>query len=154
MQTRGEGIGRVLARTPRGPRGAGGREAALEYGVGTRGYSRYRPGHWSAMAAAALPRAARAVLSCAGAYVAGSAGRNVCPAVSARIETEAACRTAAAATGKTPYSTFLLTSSDLPRGCYYNTGDNVAYFNDHAVGGSGYSDYRLLCAVTTGAPIA
>ncbi len=39
------------------------------------------------------------VLSCAGAYVSGAEGSNVCPAGSARIETEAACRTAVAAAG-------------------------------------------------------
>jgi hypothetical protein len=97
----------------------------------------------------------RTVLGCAGAYVSGAAGSNECPAGSARIETEAACRTAAAAAGKTPStstsSPFVVTSSYFPRGCYY-TSTNNAYFNAHAVG-AGYST-QLLCAalVTTGAP--
>ncbi len=91
------------------------------------------------------------VLSCAGAYVSGAAGSNACPAGSARIEAEAACRTAAAAAGKTFIS--VVTYPDYPRGCYYVT-SNAAYFNPHAVG-AGYSDSQLLCAalVTTGAPL-
>jgi hypothetical protein len=111
------------------------------------------PGDWSAMAAAARPRGrAVAVPSCAGAYVSGDLGSNACPAGSVRIETEAACRTAAAAAGKTPST--LVTNSARPRGCYYNTGSNYAWFNAHAVG-AGSSGYQLLCAalVTTGAPL-
>ncbi len=101
-------------------------------------------------AAAAWPRAARAVLSCAGAYVSGADGSNACPAGSARIETEAACRTAAAAAGKTFFT--VVTESYTPRGCYYETTTNYAAFNAHAVG-AGYPDRQLLCAVaTTGAP--
>jgi hypothetical protein len=99
------------------------------------------------------PRTARAVLACAGAYVSGAAGSNECPAGSVRIEAEAACRAAVAAAGKTPSSTFVETDPDYPRGCYYDTVTNIAYFNTHAVGaGSLWS--RLLCAalVTTGAP--
>ncbi len=80
--------------------------------------------------------------SCAGAYVAGAAGSNECPAGSVRIETQAACRTAAAAAGKTFSSA--LSSSSSPRGCYYNT-YNIAYFNPHAVG-AGDSGHQLLCA--------
>ncbi len=96
-----------------------------------------------------------AVPSCAGAYVSGAAGSNECPAGSARIETEAACRTAAAAAGKTPDpSLFVETEPDYPRGCYYYSIDNYAYFNTHAVG-AGSSGSRLLCAAlaTTGAPL-
>jgi hypothetical protein len=98
-----------------------------------------------------MPRAARAVLSCAGAYVSGAAGSNACPAGSVRIETEAACRTAVAAAGKT--FGFVETVSYIPRGCYHYTGSNYVYFNAHAVG-AGNSDAQLLCAVTTGAPTA
>jgi hypothetical protein len=90
---------------------------------------------------------------CAGAYVSGAAGSNACPAGSVRIETEAACRTAAAAAGKTVGSPFVETLSTYPRGCYYITGTNEAFFNAHAVG-AGYS-LQLLCAAlvaTTGAP--
>jgi hypothetical protein len=90
------------------------------------------------------------VPSCAGAYVSGAAGSNECPAGSVRIETEAACRTAAAFAGKT-FSN-LLTSASYPRGCYYATITNIACFNAHAVG-AGWSNAQLLCAiVTAGAP--
>jgi hypothetical protein len=102
-------------------------------------------------AALARPRATRAVVLCAGAYVSGAAGSNACPAGSVRIETEAACRTAAAAAAKTIPSNFVETDPGYPRGCYLTT--NNAYFNTDAVGaGNSYS--RLLCAalVTTGAP--
>jgi hypothetical protein len=99
--------------------------------------------------------AARAVLSCAGAYMSGADGSNECPAGSARIETEAACRAAVAAAGKTPYSTFVETDPDSPRGCAYSAyASNYAYFNTHAVG-AGHSASLLLCArATTGAPTA
>ncbi len=93
------------------------------------------------------------MLSCAGAYVSGAAGSNECPAGSVRIEAEAACRTAATAAGKTPVVSFVETASSFPRGCYYVTSSNAAYFNAHAVG-DGNSYTQLLCAaaaVTTGA---
>jgi hypothetical protein len=106
-------------------------------------------------AAAASPRAARAVPPCclAGAYVSGADGSNACPAGYVRIEAEAACRAAVTATGKTAGSPFVDTDAAYPRGCYYDTGSNDAYFNPHAVG-AGDSGYRLLCAAlaTTGAP--
>ena len=93
-------------------------------------------------------------VSCAGAYVSGAAGSNECPAGSARIEAEAACRTAVAAAGKTASSIFVETDSAYPRGCYYVTNSNDAFFNTHAVG-AGRSTAQLLCAanVTTGAPL-
>ncbi len=96
--------------------------------------------------------AARGVVSCAGAYVSGAAGSNECPAGSVRIEAEAACRTAAAAAGKTFVS--VETASYYPRGCFYDTINN-AYLNAHAVG-AGFYGYQPLCAtiVTTGAPTA
>jgi hypothetical protein len=89
---------------------------------------------------------------CAGAYVSGAAGSNECPAGSVRIETEDACRTAVAAAGKTPGSSphpFVETNHNNPRGCYYNSGRNTAYFNAHAVG-AGEASSRLLCAAVTG----
>jgi hypothetical protein len=94
--------------------------------------------------------AARAVLSCAGAYVSGDAGSNACPAGSVRIEAEAACRTAAAAASKTFAA--VVASSTAPRGCYYFTTNSNAWFNTHAVG-AGNSNTQLLCdaAATTGA---
>ena len=99
--------------------------------------------------------AARAVLPCAGAYVSGAAGSNACPAGSARIETEAACLTAVAAAGKTPSTLypFVETYGSYPRGCYFYTSGNTAYFNTHAVG-AGVSTAQLLCAAlaSTGAP--
>jgi hypothetical protein len=95
------------------------------------------------------------VLLCAGAYVAGAAGSNECPAGSVRIETEAACRTAAATAGKTvsSYPPFVETRSNYPRGCYYQDVGNQATFNNHVVG-NGDSSAKLLCdtTVTTGAP--
>ncbi len=82
----------------------------------------------------------------------GADGSNACPAGSGRIEAEAACRTAVAAAGKTPSFDFVVTYSTCPRGCYYGTSTNYAFFNTHAVGGSS-SNARLLCAAfTTGAP--
>ncbi len=99
------------------------------------------------MAASARPRATRAVLSCVGAYMSGAAGSNACPAGSVRIEAEAACRTAAAAAGKTIVeSIFVMTASYYPRGCYISY--SIAYFNRHAVG-AGSSGYQLLCATAT-----
>jgi hypothetical protein len=91
------------------------------------------------------------VPSCAGAYVLGPLNSNECPAGSVRITTEAACRTATAAAGKTAGSPFLETASAFPRGCYIWTDNNKVYFNTHAVGaGSGVA--QLLCAaVSTGA---
>jgi hypothetical protein len=132
--------------------------------VSTRGYSRDRPGTgvlWP-LRHGRGPRVA--VLSCAGAYVSGAAGSNECPAGSARIEAEAACRTAVAAAGKTagstefrPFLPFVETASLVPRGCYYYafpTGTNYAYFNMHAVGAGHYGTQLLCAALTTGAPLA
>jgi hypothetical protein len=104
--------------------------------------------------AAEGPRVA-VVLSCAGAYVSGDRGSNECPAGSARIATEAACRTAAAAAGKIVGSAFVDTEPTYPRGCYYWTFSTTnAHFNTHAVG-AGHPNRQLLCAalVTTGAPL-
>jgi hypothetical protein len=130
--------------------GAGGRYAAAEYWVGTAGYQRVSLGSLACAAAAARPRAARAVLLCAGAYVSGAAGSNECPAGSVRIETEEACRTAAVAAGKT-FST-VGSYAYSPRGCYYFTSSSNAFFNTHVVG-AGSSSTQLLCAAdTTGAP--
>ncbi len=76
----------------------------------------------------------------------GAAGSNACPAGSVRIATQAACRTAAAAAGKTFGSTSV--EADYPRGCYIWTTDDTAYFNPHAVG-AGEASSRLLCALAT-----
>ncbi len=94
------------------------------------------------------------MLSCTGAYVSGAAGSNECPAGSVRIEAEAVCRTAASAAGKTILeSTFMVTYDSVPRGCYYHTSYNRAFFNTHAVG-AGHSHLQLLCATATaGAPL-
>ena len=89
---------------------------------------------------------------------------NECPAGSVRIETEAACRTAAAAAGKRIDSSFVVTDSGYPRGCFSTDRTrcdpvdqiacNYAYFNAHPLGAVPTSyGLRLLCAaVTTGAP--
>ncbi len=114
-------------------------------------------GHWCARPLRHGRGPMRAVPACAGAYVAGAAGSNACPAGSVRIEAEDACRTAAAAAGKTPSTSsvepFVETDPEFPRGCYY-AGNNNAYFNTHAVG-AGSSVAQLLCAAlaTTGAPL-
>ncbi len=95
------------------------------------------------------------MLSCAGGYVSSAAGSNECPASSVRIETEAACRTAATAAGKRvgfyEESDFVETEAAWPRGCYYVTSTNVAFFNTHAIGAESPTA-QLLCA-TTGAPL-
>ncbi len=94
-----------------------------------------------------------AMPSCAGAFVSGNAGSNVCPSGSVRIEAIGACSTAAAAVGKTEWYVFVGTDSAYPRGCYYSTLTNAAYFNIHAAG-AGNANARLLCAtVTTVAPL-
>ncbi len=104
-------------------------------------------GHWRARPLPHGLRAARAVPSCAGAYVYGADGSNECPAGFVRIEAEAACRTAAAAAGKTIWeSTFVVTRSDYPRGCYH--GSITAWLNAHTVG-AGRSTFQLLCAFAT-----
>jgi hypothetical protein len=83
----------------------------------------------------------RCGLSCADVYVSSSSGSNECPAGSVRIETEAACRTAAATVGKTFFA--VQTHPNYPRGCYYNI--NTAWLNaDYR--GAGDSSYQLLCA--------
>jgi hypothetical protein len=86
--------------------------------------------------------------------VSGDAGSNECPAGSVRIETEAACRTAVAAAGKTAGSNLLETRSGFPKGCYYDETGVDAFFNTHFVG-AGRSGWQLLCAAlaTTGAPL-
>ena len=78
----------------------------------------------------------------------GAVGSNECPAGSVRIETAAACRTAATATGKTPSSSFVETYSYVPRGCYSSTSTNAVFFNTDPVG-AGYSAAKLLCATAT-----
>ncbi len=83
----------------------------------------------------------------------GATGSNECPAGSARIETEAACRAAAAAAGKTAGSPFVQTSSPYQKGCVYFDLTNYAFFIAQSVG-TGNSAYRLLCtAAPTGAPL-
>ncbi len=125
----------------------------MEHWEGTTGYPGYRSRYWLARP---LRHGRGPHVPCAGAYVAGAAGSNECPAGSVQIETEAACRTAAAAAGKTPGSTFVRTYSTDPRGCFYcSSGIGMAYFNIDAVG-AGRSSAQLLCAAlatTTGAPL-
>ena len=114
--------------------------------MGTHGYSRDTARVLECKAAAANRRPRVAVLSCAGAYVSGAAGSNECPAGSVRIVTEAACRAAVTAAGKTAGSPFGVTSPIPPRGCYYSTITNRAFLNADAVG-AGNSNAQLLCAV-------
>ncbi len=70
-----------------------------------------------------------------------------------RIATEAACRTAAMAAGKTFSS--VVSNPDFPRGCYLAS--NNAFFNTHPAAPAGVGNqltiYQLLCATATiGAP--
>jgi hypothetical protein len=81
--------------------------------------------------------------------VSGAWNSNECPAGSERIETEAACRTAAAAAGKTAGAPFGGTYPGYPRGCYLYYYNGYAYFNAHVVG-AGEASSRLLCAAVTG----
>jgi hypothetical protein len=82
--------------------------------------------------------------------VSGAMSSNTCPAGTLRIETEAACRTAGVAAGKTVGPNFVESAPTYPRGCYYTT-SNWAFFNGHHVG-FGHSSAQPLCAaVTTGA---
>jgi hypothetical protein len=132
--------------------GTRGHSTALEH-LSTSGVSHGTAGVLECVAAAAWQKAARAVLSCAGAYVSGDAGSNECPVGFTRIANQAACRTAATAAGKTVGSPFVGTYVNYPRGCYYSTSNDYAYFNPHAVGAGDYYS-QLLCAAlaTTGAP--
>ena len=97
----------------------------------------------------ALPALCTSTLgrACAG-YVYGAVGSNDCPSGSVRITTEAACRTAATAEGKTVGSFFVDNVSFRPRGCYLTTFPGDANFNTHGDGGGG-SGSLLLCAVGT-----
>ncbi len=138
---------RVLEGTPQRWRAVGSGEILAR----SRRYSRGTARVQACAAVPAQPRAVCAVPSCAGAYVAGAAGSNACPAGSVRIEAEEACRTAAAAASLLVPWAFVVTNYARPRGCYTTT--NYAYFNTHAVG-AGYALSQLLCAAlaTTGAP--
>ncbi len=89
-----------------------------------------------------------AVLSCAGAYVSGDVDSNECPEGYFRIETSAGCRIAATAAGKTYRNP--LQDRLLPRGCFYRTSSNNAYYNQ-VMPGAGNWDAQLLCAATAGA---
>ncbi len=65
-------------------------------------------------------------------YVVGTNG-NDCPAGYARIETEPACRTAAAALGDTFDGS--IQDAGIPRGCFLDLNDNdLIFFNTHIVG--------------------
>ena len=65
------------------------------------------------------------------------------PAISSIERKKIPCAIAAAAEGKTEGSPFVLTTSYDPRGCFYATSNNYAYFNPHTVG-AGMSDFQLL----------
>jgi hypothetical protein len=101
--------------------------------------------------------------SWAGAYIYGAAGNNSCPGGFVRIETEAACRTAATAAGMPVGSPFVKTDSIYPRGCYLYTvcsdsDENgcksysySVYFNPHPNPVGASDPFRkLLCAELSG----
>ncbi len=121
------------------------------------GYYRVLPGYRGELerTAAAVGRGLRgAVPSCAGKYASGASGSNVCPAGSRPIETEAACRTTAAAFGKNLSLSW--NQSDYPRGCSYlgsvSAGRvSYVYFNAHPVG-NGRASFMPLCAADTTLP--
>jgi hypothetical protein len=123
----------------------------MEYWEGTPGYSRGAARVIGVRGCCGTGRRAYACRA-AGAFVSGAAGSNACPAGSVRIETEAACRTAVTAAGKTFSS--VETHSSYPRGCYYITTSTTAWLNTHAVG-AGQSGSQPLCAAlaTAGAPL-
>jgi hypothetical protein len=94
------------------------------------------------------------VASCAGKYVAGAEGSNVCLAGSEPIVTEAACRTAAAAFGKN--LSLSMNESGYPRRCSYIGSFSAGrvsymYFNAHPVG-NGRASFMPLCAADTTLP--
>ena len=75
---------------------------------------------------------------------------NTCPEGSARIETEAACQTAASAMGLA-YGSSSLGDRGYPKGCFVYNGDGKAYFNPHRDGG-GDLQRRPLCVRSLSAP--
>jgi hypothetical protein len=94
--------------------------AGAEYCSGTGGY--FRGTATGVHVASGVGQGSRMRrTSWAGAYIYGAAGNNYCPGGSVRIETEAACRTAAATAGMPVGSPFIKTDSIYPRGCYLYT---------------------------------
>ena len=87
------------------------------------------------------------VSGCVGAYLYGNLGSNRCPPNSVKILTEAACRIATAAAGKSINEhTFVETVPYNPSGCNWGGAYGMS-FNTHAVG-AGDSSRKPLCAAT------
>ena len=102
---------------------------------------------------------AHTLLPCAGLFVAGAIGTNVCPAGSTRIDTESLCMQASASYGQ-PYDPDFTTwpSAAHPRGCMGGINAGKVYFNPTPTG-QGNSKFAPLCyrgnpvAPTTALPI-
>ena len=80
---------------------------------------------------------------CCAAFALGGASANVCPASFFRLDTEAACASAAAIAGKAFGGS--VTLSGLPGGCYWVTLGSTVYYNTHATGAANVYA-QLLCA--------
>ena len=86
---------------------------------------------------------------CAENYAWGNAGNDTCPENAARIDSEEACKRAAAVMGKDWGASN--NATDRSSGCYVDKrGGSPVFFNAHPVG-SGHADARPLCAVGTAA---
>jgi hypothetical protein len=78
------------------------------------------------------------------AYVLGSANSNVCPTGVFRLDTEAACKSAANVAQR-PYGGSL-TDSNYPVECYWHTVTGSIYWNTHASGAGSYYAQPLCTA--------
>jgi hypothetical protein len=89
------------------------------------------------------PAAAAVWAACAGAYAFGASDTNSCPPASSKIDTEAACESAAAAVGLTYGGSETLPFS--PTGCFLNVAAHRIIFNRHPAGAPG-AFTQPLCA--------
>jgi hypothetical protein len=120
--------------------------------VGTRasGFSR---GTARVLGCCCRPRAARAVLSCAGVAYMPPASGNVCPEGSVKRLEEDWCRaTVLAMAGYTLNDPFSTASTSYPLGCQVWPFGKKGYYN--TVGDVGHPSHQIVCAgiVTPGAP--
>jgi hypothetical protein len=95
-----------------------------------------------------VSRAAAAIVAaCAGAYAFGASDTNACPPASSKIDTQAACESAAAAVGLT-YGGFG-SHPNSPSGCFVNVAANPyrVIFNLHPAGAAGVFTQPLCAGV-------